>query len=62
MISKKLALGLEHRKSDVSDLRHVKVPELGNTRVPVVDAGFRKRSCSPKGWSRTTTRREVISL
>jgi hypothetical protein len=32
-IPKKLALGLDHRKSDVSDLRPFKVPELGNTRV-----------------------------
>src|SRR6266851_565077 len=28
--------GLGHRKSDVSDLRPFKVPELGNTRVLVV--------------------------
>src|SRR6266478_5159837 len=28
--------GLDHRKSDVSDLRPFKVPELGNTRVLVV--------------------------
>jgi hypothetical protein len=33
MIPKKPALGLDHRKSDVSDLRPFKVPELGNTRV-----------------------------
>src|ERR1700687_5759558 len=74
MIPKKLALGLDHRKSDVSDLRpcisartrehpssgnrmfpicaHVRVPELGNTRVLVVDTGFRKRSCSTKRLER----------
>jgi hypothetical protein len=28
--------GLDHRKSDVSDLRPFEVPELGNTRVLVV--------------------------
>ena len=32
----KPALGLDHGKSDVSDLRPFKVPELGNTRVLVV--------------------------
>jgi hypothetical protein len=34
--------GLDHRKSDVSDLRPFKVPELGNTRVLVVHL-LRKR-------------------
>jgi hypothetical protein len=52
MIPKKPALGLDHRKSDVSDLRPCKVPELGNTRVLVVDTGFRKRSCSTKRLER----------
>jgi hypothetical protein len=35
--------------------------ELGNTRVLLVDIGFRKRSyATRKGWSAMTTRREVI--
>src|SRR5258708_30874018 len=52
MIPKKSALGLDHRKSDVSDLRPSKVPELGNTRVLVVAPGFRRRSCSIKKLER----------
>jgi hypothetical protein len=42
----KLALGLDHRKSDVSNLRKLTMVELGNTPVLLVDTGFRKRSCS----------------
>jgi len=35
--------GLDHRKSDVSDLRPFNVPELGNTRVLVVHLLRKKR-------------------
>jgi hypothetical protein len=52
MIPKKPALGLDHRKSDVSDLRKLTMAELGNTRVLLVDTGFRKRSCSTKRLER----------
>jgi hypothetical protein len=46
--------GLDHRKSDVSDLRPSKGPELGNTRVPVVHLLrinlLRINAFSRKGW------------
>src|SRR5258708_15927923 len=47
MIPKKPALGPDHRKSDVSDLRQfMKSKNSGTPRVRVVNTGFRKRSCS----------------
>ena len=41
--------GLDHRKSDVSDLRPSKGPELGNTRVLVVHLLRIKSSCEKDG-------------
>jgi hypothetical protein len=41
--------GLDPRKSDVSDLRPFKVPELGNTRVLVVHL-LRIKVFLRKGW------------
>jgi hypothetical protein len=38
--------GLDHRKSDVSDLRPFKVPELGSTRVLVVHPFRKKMDCN----------------
>jgi hypothetical protein len=44
--------GLDPRKSDVSDLRPFKVPELGNTRVLVVHL-LRIKAILRKGWIAT---------
>jgi hypothetical protein len=40
--------GLDHRKSDVSDLRPCKVTELGNTRVLVVHPLRKNDGCAPR--------------
>jgi hypothetical protein len=47
-IRQKPTLGLDRRKSDVSDLRPYKLAELGNTRVLVVEPG------SPQDCATTT--------
>jgi hypothetical protein len=39
---------LDHRKSDVSDLRPSQVPELGNTRVLLIHVFARKNGLRPK--------------
>src|SRR5580704_3328690 len=52
MVPKSLPSGLTTANRMFPICVHAKVPELGNTRVLLVDTGFRKRSCSTKRLER----------
>src|SRR5713101_7153694 len=52
MIPKSLPSGLTLANRMFPICVHLEIPELGNTRVLVVDTGFRKRSCSTKRLER----------